>query len=109
MVVGVDAAEDREDRDSDEAQARARCGRSVHEHRCREADSCNQGEQCDEAVGCALVLDEYGNVPQVCCGTGKKNDLQYYFDRIRVHGDPHGQCAVLWCARALLEMKSETP
>ena len=54
-------------------------------------------------------LDEYGNVPQVCCGTGKKNDLQYYFDRIRVHGDPHGQCAVLWCARALLEMKSETP
>ncbi|MCQ2391989.1 MAG: glycoside hydrolase family 88 protein [Kiritimatiellae bacterium] len=48
-------------------------------------------------------LDENANVPTVCCGTGKKDDLQYYFDRIRVHGDPHGQAPMLWCANALLE------
>ena len=53
----------------------------------------------------ALVdrLDENANVPDVCCGTGKKDDLQYYFDRIRVHGDPHGQAPMLWCALALME------
>ena len=38
-----------------------------------------------------------------CCGTGKRDDLQYYFDRTRVHGDPHGQAPMLWCAGALLE------
>ena len=48
-------------------------------------------------------LDENANVPTVCCGTGKKDDLQYYFDRIQVHGDPHGQAPMLWCANALLE------
>ena len=48
-------------------------------------------------------LDEYANVPTTCCGTGKRDDLQYYFDRTRVHGDPHGQAPMLWCAGALLE------
>lgn len=48
-------------------------------------------------------LDEYGNVPQVCCGTGKKDDIEWYWNRIRVHGDPHGQCAVLWCCATLME------
>jgi len=48
-------------------------------------------------------LDEYANLPETCCGTGKRDDLQYYFDRTRVHGDPHGQAPMLWCAGALLE------
>ena len=48
-------------------------------------------------------LDEYANVPETCCGTGKRDDLQYYFDRTRVHGDPHGQAPMLWCAGALME------
>ena len=49
-------------------------------------------------------LDGYGNVRDVCCGTGKKNDYQYYLDRPHVHGDPHGQCALMWMCRAFLEM-----
>ena len=48
-------------------------------------------------------LDEYANVPETCCGTGKRDNLQYYFDRTRVHGDPHGQAPMLWCAGALME------
>lgn len=48
--------------------------------------------------------DEYGNVRDVCCGTGKKNDYQYYLDRPHVHGDPHGQCALMWMCRAFLEI-----
>lgn len=48
-------------------------------------------------------LDEYGNLADVCCGTGKENSRQYYFDRIRVHGDPHGQAPMLWCALELVE------
>ena len=48
-------------------------------------------------------LDEHANVPQTCCGTGKRDDHQYYFDRIRVHGDPHGQVPMPWCASALME------
>ncbi len=57
----------------------------------------------------ALVsrMDAYGNVPDVCCGTGKKNDYQYYLDRPRVHGDPHAQAPLLWMARAFLEMQEQ--
>lgn len=50
-------------------------------------------------------MDQYGNVRDVCCGTGKKNDYQYYLDRPHVHGDPHGQCAILWMCRCFLEME----
>lgn len=53
-------------------------------------------------------LDEHGNLPDVCCGTGKENDLQYYFDRQRIVGDPHGQAPMLWCARTLMEAKGVT-
>ena len=49
--------------------------------------------------------DARGNVQDVCCGTGKKNDYQYYLDRPRIHGDPHGQCALMWLCRVFLEMK----
>jgi rhamnogalacturonyl hydrolase YesR len=43
-----------------------------------------------------------GDITEVCEGTGKKNDHQYYLDRKRNVGDFHGQAPVLWCATALL-------
>jgi rhamnogalacturonyl hydrolase YesR len=53
----------------------------------------------------ALVkhINSDGDVTEVCVGTNKKNDRQYYYDRPRVIGDYHGQAAVLWCAFALLD------
>ncbi len=48
-------------------------------------------------------IDERNNVAEVCIGTGKKNDKQYYYDRPRLAGDFHGQAPYLWCAAALLE------
>lgn len=48
-------------------------------------------------------IDERNNLTEVCIGTGKKNDKQYYYDRPRVAGDFHGQAPVLWCAAALLD------
>jgi len=47
-------------------------------------------------------LDANGDIANVCEGTGKKNDYQYYIDRARKTGDMHGQAPVLWCATALL-------
>ena len=47
-------------------------------------------------------IDERNNVTEVCIGTGKKNDKQYYYDRPRLAGDFHGQAPYLWCAAALL-------
>ena len=47
-------------------------------------------------------LDENNDIREVCEGTNKKNDHQYYLDRGRVTGDLHGQAPVLWCATALL-------
>jgi rhamnogalacturonyl hydrolase YesR len=52
----------------------------------------------------ALVsyIDAAGDVRDVCEGTNKKADRQYYLDRKRVTGDLHGQAPVIWCATALL-------
>ena len=47
-------------------------------------------------------MDKYGNVGGVCEGTGKKNDLPYYFARKRVNGDPHAQAPMLWLAAILV-------
>ena len=47
-------------------------------------------------------IDENGDIREVCEGTNKKNDRQYYIDRKRNIGDMHGQAPVLWCATALL-------
>lgn len=44
-----------------------------------------------------------GKVREVCVGTNKKNDMQYYYDRQRNTGDYHGQAPYLWCTVALLE------
>jgi rhamnogalacturonyl hydrolase YesR len=52
-----------------------------------------------------LALTTYinpdGDVRDICEGTNKKNDRQYYLDRKRITGDMHGQAPVLWCAYAL--------
>lgn len=52
----------------------------------------------------ALVsrLDSNADIPDVCEGTGRKNDLNYYLQRRRNTGDLHGQAPILWCASALL-------
>lgn len=52
----------------------------------------------------ALVsyIDQHGDIREVCEGTGKKNDFQYYLNRKRNIGDMHGQAPILWCASALL-------
>ena len=52
----------------------------------------------------ALVgyIDQNGDVTQICAGTNKKDDRQYYLDRPRRTGDYHGQAPVLWAASALL-------
>jgi len=47
-------------------------------------------------------INENGDIAEVCEGTNKKNDRQYYLDRKRNIGDLHGQAPVLWCATALL-------
>jgi rhamnogalacturonyl hydrolase YesR len=47
-------------------------------------------------------LEPNGDIRDVCEGTGKKNDLQYYLDRKRNTGDLHGEAPVLWAASALL-------
>jgi rhamnogalacturonyl hydrolase YesR len=47
-------------------------------------------------------INENNDITEVCEGTNKKNDRQYYLDRKRNIGDLHGQAPVLWCATALL-------
>jgi unsaturated rhamnogalacturonyl hydrolase len=47
-------------------------------------------------------LEPNGDIRNVCEGTGKKNDLNYYLTRARNTGDLHGQAPILWSASALL-------
>lgn len=47
-------------------------------------------------------INENNDITEVCEGTNKKSDRQYYLDRKRNIGDLHGQAPVLWCAAALL-------
>jgi unsaturated rhamnogalacturonyl hydrolase len=54
-------------------------------------------------LGLIQHLDADANMHDVCEGTNKKNDRQYYLDRQRRTGDLHGQAPVLWCATALLQ------
>lgn len=53
----------------------------------------------------AAHIDRDGNVREVCIGTGKQNDLEYYLKRPRVDGDMHGQAPVLWLAAELLSQQ----
>jgi unsaturated rhamnogalacturonyl hydrolase len=54
-------------------------------------------------LGVVKNIDRNADTHEVCEGTGKNNDLQYYYDRKRNVGDLHGQAPVLWCATALLQ------
>ena len=47
-------------------------------------------------------LNPNADLREVCEGTNKKNDRQYYLDRQRNVGDFHGQAPLLWCAAAFL-------
>jgi unsaturated rhamnogalacturonyl hydrolase len=47
-------------------------------------------------------INEDGDLAEICEGTNKKNDYQYYLDRPRKIGDLHGQAPLLWCVSALL-------
>jgi rhamnogalacturonyl hydrolase YesR len=53
-------------------------------------------------LGMINYLEPNGDLRNVCQGTGKKNDLQYYLDREKLTGDLHGQAPILWCASAFL-------
>jgi rhamnogalacturonyl hydrolase YesR len=47
-------------------------------------------------------VDQNGDTTNVCQGTNKLNDLDYYLGRHRMTGDFHGQAPILWAASALL-------
>ncbi len=47
-------------------------------------------------------LEPNGDIRNVCEGTGKKNEYQYYIDRKRNTGDLHGEAPLLWTASAFL-------
>jgi unsaturated rhamnogalacturonyl hydrolase len=53
-------------------------------------------------LGVIKYINENNDISDVCEGTNKKNDRQYYLDRKRNIGDLHGQAPILWCATALL-------
>ncbi|WP_421940102.1 glycoside hydrolase family 88/105 protein [Pedobacter sp.] len=54
-------------------------------------------------LGLVSYLDDNADVKDVCEGTNKKNDKQYYLDRKKVTGDLHGQAPILWIAAALID------
>jgi rhamnogalacturonyl hydrolase YesR len=53
-------------------------------------------------IAVAGYVDQNHDVTQVCTGTGKLDNMQYYLDRKRETGNLHGQAPVLWAATALL-------
>lgn len=53
-------------------------------------------------LGLIHYIDDKGDVSNVCEGTNKKNDLNYYLTRARNTGDLHGEAPILWSASALL-------
>lgn len=52
------------------------------------------------ALGTYLTPE--ADIREVCQGTNKKDDYQYYIDRERITGDMHGQAPLLWTASAFL-------
>jgi unsaturated rhamnogalacturonyl hydrolase len=53
-------------------------------------------------IAVAGYIDQNHDITNVCEGTNKKADLEYYLERRRRTGDFHGQAPVLWAATALL-------
>jgi unsaturated rhamnogalacturonyl hydrolase len=58
-------------------------------------------------IAVAGYIDQNSDITSVCEGTGKKDDLQYYFERRRRTGDYHGQAPVMWTVSALLRQSAE--
>lgn len=52
---------------------------------------------------CSTYLDKNNDMHEICEGTNKLNDHQYYLDRTRITGDLHGQAPMIWCAMALVK------
>jgi rhamnogalacturonyl hydrolase YesR len=50
-------------------------------------------------------IDQNADLTNVCEGTNKRNDLNYYLMRRRITGDFHGQAPMLWIAAALVSQK----
>jgi unsaturated rhamnogalacturonyl hydrolase len=53
-------------------------------------------------IGVTGFIDQNDNVTNVCEGTNKKNDLEYYLNRQRRTGDFHGHEPIMWAASELL-------
>jgi unsaturated rhamnogalacturonyl hydrolase len=53
-------------------------------------------------LGLLRYVDRDANISDVCEGTNKRNNREYYLTRGRKVGDFHGQAPLLWCASALL-------
>ncbi|MGO9641817.1 MAG: glycoside hydrolase family 105 protein [Candidatus Acidiferrales bacterium] len=53
-------------------------------------------------LGLVSKINADGDISDVCAGTNKKNDLDYYLTRPRNTGDMHGQGPILWSASAFL-------
>lgn len=51
-------------------------------------------------------MNDSSDMMEVCIGTNKKNDRQYYYDRPRITGDLHGQAPMLWLAAELVNRAS---
>jgi unsaturated rhamnogalacturonyl hydrolase len=58
-------------------------------------------------LGLVSYINDNGDIREVCDGTNKKDDLNYYLTRPRSVGNLHGQAPVLWCATAWLRPKSK--
>lgn len=66
-----------------------------------------KGEQYKESYQKAWnaltgYINEDGKIRNVCVGTGKSKDLNFYLTRPTVTGDLHGQAPLLWFAYSLL-------
>ena len=53
-------------------------------------------------LGLVSHISEDAAIREVCDGTNKRDDLNYYLTRPRSAGNLHGQAPVLWCATAWL-------
>ncbi|QEC70396.1 hypothetical protein FSB73_00390 [Arachidicoccus ginsenosidivorans] len=52
-------------------------------------------------LGLISFINSDDDITNVCEGTNKKNDREYYLERKQNTGDLHGQAPILWCANAL--------
>lgn len=66
------------------------------------------GKDYENAVNLAFEaimaqVNKLGRIREVCVGTNKMNDLDFYMERPRVTGDFHGQAPLLWLINEKLQ------